>query len=81
MGAELQKQKKVKIHFVIQKHIDFGQAIYVVGNIAGLGNWKVENSCKLCWSKVLFLSRRMTFGLALLLSTRRNKKNISSSSM
>ncbi len=33
MGAELQSNKKPKIHFIIQKKVDFGKAIYVVGNI------------------------------------------------
>lgn len=54
MGAELQSQKSRKIHFIIQKHVDFGRSLYVVGNVAALGGWQVDKACKLCWSKVLF---------------------------
>jgi hypothetical protein len=33
MGAELQQNRIKKIHFIIQKKIDYGKALYVVGNI------------------------------------------------
>lgn len=39
MGAELQSNNKRKIHFIIQKKVDFGKALYVVGNIPQLGSW------------------------------------------
>jgi hypothetical protein len=39
MGAELQTNKMCKIHFIIQKKVDFGKAVYVVGNIPQLGAW------------------------------------------
>jgi hypothetical protein len=33
MGAELQSNDKKKLHYVIQKELEFGKAIYVIGNI------------------------------------------------
>lgn len=52
MGAELQSNKLHKIHFIIQKEVDFGRSLYVVGNIPQLGSWCVERSLKLCWTRV-----------------------------
>ena len=33
MGAELQANNRRKVHFITQKKVDFGKALYVVGNI------------------------------------------------
>lgn len=52
MGANLESSKDQKIHFVMRKHLDFGKAIYVVGNIPQLGNWSIEKSLRLSWFKV-----------------------------
>jgi hypothetical protein len=52
MGASLQTQKMKKIHFIIQKKVDFGKALYVAGNILQLGCWDVEKSLRLSWAKV-----------------------------
>lgn len=52
MGANLESNKSQKIHFVMHKHVDFGKAIYVVGNIPQLGNWSIERSLRLSWFKV-----------------------------
>lgn len=62
MGAELQTNKMRKIHFIIQKQVDFGKALYVVGNIPQLGSWTVQRSLKLCWAKVLFPLFRIIIG-------------------
>lgn len=42
MGANLESSKAQKIHFVMRKHLEYGKAIYVVGNIPQLGNWSIQ---------------------------------------
>lgn len=44
---------KYKVFFVIQKKVDFGMGVYVVGDIDALGNWDVKDSLRLSWNKVL----------------------------
>lgn len=39
MGANVQSNQKLKIHFVLQKELELGKAIYVVGNTTQLGCW------------------------------------------
>lgn len=51
MGTQPQTQKGRKIHFILQKRVDFGRAVYVLGSIKTLGDWNIEKGCKLCWSK------------------------------
>ena len=40
----------VKIHFNITKKVDYGKAVYVVGNIEALGVWSVTSSFRLSWN-------------------------------
>lgn len=63
MGANVQSNQKLKIHFALQKEIEFGKAIYVVGNITQLGCWRIENSLRLSWFKVYFPLFRIITGL------------------
>lgn len=41
-----------KIHFVMKKKVNYGQALYVVGNIPEIGSWGVRNSLRLTWNSV-----------------------------
>ena len=61
MGANLESNKSQKIHFVMHKHVDFGKAIYVVGNIPQLGNWSIERSLRLSWFKDDYWTGFVTF--------------------
>ena len=49
----LRGQQYTKIHFLIRKKVDFGQAIYVVGNLPELGGWTVHKSLRLTWNFVI----------------------------
>jgi hypothetical protein len=33
MGANIETVSKQKIHFIMQKEVKYGQAVYIVGNI------------------------------------------------
>ena len=71
-----QEQTKVyKIYFVIQKKLDFGMGVYVVGNIDGLGNWNIAHSLRLNWNKVKFISNQDNYWTGFLTI---NKTNIPS---
>ncbi len=36
----------------MQIKIQFGKALYLVGDCKELGNWDLENSCKMEWTEV-----------------------------
>jgi len=42
----------VTVNFSVSKKVEFGKALYVVGDIPPLGDWNVENSLKLSWNEV-----------------------------
>ena len=42
----------VKVHFTVDKEVQFGKALYVSGNISALGNWALSEALKLTWSQV-----------------------------
>ena len=50
MGAQIQSRKELKVHFSMQKGVEFGKAVYVVGNVGELGCWRVEQGLKLSWN-------------------------------
>lgn len=39
----------IYISFNIQYKVDFGQAVYIVGNIPELGTWNLKNAVQLKW--------------------------------
>lgn len=41
---------RVKIHFNIMKKVNFGQAVYVVGDIDSLGVWSLDSAFRLSWN-------------------------------
>ncbi len=40
-----------KVCFKVNKHLQFGQALAVVGNCPALGEWAPERAVKLSWSE------------------------------
>ena len=52
MNQTLEPSTKVKLHFLIKKKVQYGYALYVIGNIPILGNWHLQNSLKLNWNQV-----------------------------
>ena len=52
MSSSQDKPKIYKIYFIIQKKVDYGDAIYVPGNIPELGKWNLTDSLRLTWNKV-----------------------------
>jgi hypothetical protein len=43
---------EIKIHFCINRQIDFGKAVYVSGNISELGSWQYKPNLRLEWNEV-----------------------------
>ena len=37
----------------MKKKVDFGQALYVVGDHTALGSWDVKNALRLTWNFVI----------------------------
>lgn len=46
---------QLQIHFNVCKPVEYGKAVYVVGNIQQLGAWDVQASLRLSWSEVRIL--------------------------
>lgn len=46
---------QLQIHFNVCKPVEYGKAVYVVGNIQQLGAWDVQASLRLFWSEVRIL--------------------------
>jgi hypothetical protein len=44
-----------KILFSLKKRVNFGQGIYVCGNISELGLWEPSRAYRLKWNEVLLL--------------------------
>ena len=40
----------IEITFNLQKHVDYGQAVFVSGNLTNIGLWAPEKSFRLNWS-------------------------------
>lgn len=45
---------KFTIYFKVNYQADFGESVYVLGNIPDLGKWNIENGIKLSWNTVLY---------------------------
>lgn len=64
--ADKMMEGKLQIHFKIHKKVNFGKAVYVVGNIPELGLWKINFSLRLSWNQVTIYLLRNTIGVAIL---------------
>jgi hypothetical protein len=46
-GELQQKIRQILYKFNIQKKLNFGQAIYIIGNIKELGKWNIDSAIRL----------------------------------
>jgi hypothetical protein len=53
MQGTLSPSKKVKVHFLIKKKVNYGFAVYVIGSVDVLGSWNVYQAFRLNWNTVI----------------------------
>lgn len=45
-------QNTINIKFTVSKKVEYGYALYVVGNQDFLGNWNISRSLRMTWTQV-----------------------------